>query len=86
MPLIRRGSAKHKHDARRAWLSARPELYAGVPGLHDDVDVTGRLALDALHLAMRAQGLFGASDVNTQRDTIRRLVSELRGERVGETW
>lgn len=69
---IRRGSAKKKHAARRAWLSAQdPDRYRDVPGIHDDVT---------------AAGLFGASTPPIQREALRRLVSELRGERVDVGW
>jgi hypothetical protein len=84
--LIRRGSAKRLHEARLAWLSARPELYRDVPGIRDDVTDAGRQRLEALHAQMRALHLFGASMAQTQREAIRRLVSELRGEDVGVGW
>lgn len=86
MTLIRRGSAKQKHTARRAWLVAHPDRYEGVPGIHDDVTETGRIRLDALHVAMRDLDFFGATKVENQREAIRRLVSELRGENVGIGW
>lgn len=87
MPLQRRGSAKTKHAARRAWLSAHPAQHVGVPGIHDDVTDANRLRLDALCEEMQARGLFGATGKTVQRETVRRLVSELRGERVGQgTW
>jgi hypothetical protein len=83
MTLTRRGSAKQKHEARRAWLSAHPELYRDVPGINEDVSDAGRLKLDALYGQMVALRLFGASSVENKREAIRRLVSELRGEPVG---
>lgn len=86
MTPIRRGAAKHKHDARRAWLLAHPEAYREVPGLHDDVTDAGRVHLDRLHNQMIARGLFGSSTTDLQREAIRRLVSELRGERVDVGW
>lgn len=86
MTLIRRGSAKQKHEARRAWLSRRPVLYRDVPGIHDDVTDANRSALDRLHERMRALGFFGSSTRMNQREAIRRLVSELRGESVGVGW
>lgn len=86
MTLIRRGSAKQKHEARVAWLSARPELYRDVPGIHDDVTDAGRHALDALHTEMLGLGLFGQKSRDQQREAVRRLVSELRGEAVGVGW
>ena len=86
MTLIRRGSAKGKHAARKAWLSAHPAQYVGVPGIHDDVTDAGRLRLDALCAEMQARGLFGATVTTVKRETVRRLVSELRGESVGVGW
>ena len=83
---IRRGSAKKKHEARRAWLSAHPDRYQLVPGIHDDVTDAGRVHLETLHAQMRALDLFGTSTPTTQRETIRRLVSELRGEHVDVGW
>jgi hypothetical protein len=86
MPMLqRRGSAKRKHDARVAWLSVRPDRYAGVPGLRDDVTAENRAALDGLVTDMGALGLLGGT-TQTQRETVRRLVSELRGESVGGGW
>lgn len=84
---IRRGSAKNKHDARHAWLSAHPDRYQDVPGIHDDVTEAGRVALDRLHTEMRALNLLGAATPPPiQRESIRRLVSELRGENVHVSW
>ena len=84
--LQRRGSAKKKHLARLTWLSARPALYEGVPGIHDDVNDIGRLRLNDLHLVMATCGLFGTSTPQNQREAVRRLVSELRGESIGVGW
>jgi hypothetical protein len=86
MTLIRRGSAKKKHEARLAWLSARPDLYRDIPGIHDDVTDAGRRALDVVHDQMRALDFLGQKTHEQNRETIRRLVSELRGEHVGGTW
>lgn len=86
MTLTRRGSAKQKHHARLQWLSHHQALIIGVPGIHDDVTDTNRAALDALHTQMRELGLFGASSLVNQREAVRRLVSELRGESVGVGW
>lgn len=83
MTLHRRGSAKRLHAARRAWLAERPELIVGVPGINEDVSDEGRARLDAVRERLRSADLLGASQVEVQRDTIRRLVSELRGEHVG---
>jgi len=87
MTLIRRGSAKKKHEARLAWLQPRVTLWAEVPGIRDDVTDANRVALDQLCGVMRAHGLFGASQsAALQRETVRRLLSELRGEDVGVGW
>ena len=86
MTLQRRGAAKHKHAARRAWLEAHPAQAVGVPGLHEDVTDAGRLRLDALCAEMQARGLFGTTVTTVKRETVRRLVSELRGESVGVGW
>lgn len=84
--IARRGSAKKKHAERLAWLSAHPDLYRHVPGINDDVTDAGRLKLEELHQVMDARDLFGASKAETRRETIRRLVSELRGERIDVSW
>jgi hypothetical protein len=87
MTLIRRGSAKKKHEARRAWLTPDLDLYRDVPGIRDDVTEENRAPLDRLCEVMRAHGLFGASQsAALQRETVRRLLSELRGEDVGVGW
>lgn len=79
--LQRRGSAKRKHEARVAWLSAAPERYVGVPGIRDDVTDENRPFLEALVQDMDALDLLGGT--STKRESVRRLVSELRGESVG---
>lgn len=86
MTLVRRGAAKKKHEARRAWLDARRPLMDGVPGINQDVDETGGTKLLQLMGAMTAAGLFGHSPTEIRRETTRRLVSELRGESVGVGW
>jgi hypothetical protein len=86
MSLLRRGSAKQKHEARRAWLSAHLEDWPMVPGLRDDVTDANRASLDQLCACMAAIDLFGASPKALQRETVRRLLSELRGEHVGGNW
>lgn len=86
MTLIRRGAAKKKHEARVAWITQDINLYRDVPGIHDDVTPTGRVALERLCGLMNAMGLFGSSGKDAQRETVRRLVSELRGEHVGVSW
>lgn len=80
--LKRRGSAASKHQARLAWLTAHPAQYVGVPGINEDVTDAGRARLDALVEEMTARDLMGQSP-RSWRDTVRRLVSELRGEHIG---
>lgn len=85
--MIRRGSAKKRHEQRRLWLMAHPDRYEGVPGIRDDVTDGNRLKLVLLCAEMRKLDLFGHSPVEVQRETVRRLVSELRGEHVsGGEW
>jgi hypothetical protein len=84
---IRRGSARTHHAARVQWLSAHPDAMVGVPGIKDDVTEDGRARLVALTGTMKVAGLIGGSQADVQRETVRRLVSELRGEHVGaEGW
>lgn len=85
---MRRGSAAAKHAARVAWLEKNPQQALGVPGIRDDVTHAGRAKLDALADKMRSLGLFGATVASVQRETVRRLVSELRGEKstTGGRW
>lgn len=84
MSIARRGSARNKYNARHAYLSARPEAYVGVPGIRDDVDDDGRRKLEALRVTLHGLGLLGKSTPDMQREAIRRLVSELRGEHAPE--
>ena len=84
--LIRRGSAKRKHGPRVAWLQPHLTLYADVPGIGDDVTPEGREALDRLCALMHARQLFGQLTPEMQRETVRRLLSELRGEYVAINW
>lgn len=80
---MRRGSAKQKHAARAAWLIAHPAVWQDVPGLHEDVTDVGRGHLDAVRVQMVTLGLLGTNGADTQRETIRRIVSELRGQSIG---
>lgn len=80
--MIRRGSALKLHAARVQWLAAHPDAILGVPGIHDDVTEVGRERLTTLTGALRAAGLLGSRQIDVQRETVRRLVSERRGERV----
>ena len=85
--LLRRGSAKQKDAARRRWLLSHQDAYRHVPGINDDVTDANRPALEALRHTMEDLELFGRSPSQTQRETLRRLVSELRGERpTGGHW
>lgn len=86
MSLIRRGGAKKKHEARLAWLKPDLDLYANVPGIHEDVTDANRAALDSLCDVMYDSNLFGHSTREVRRETVRRLLSELRGEDVGVGW
>lgn len=78
--MIRRGSAAKLHARRLEWLKPRLTQYANVPGLNDDVTEAGRAALIALYEEMNSERLIGGSSIEIQRETIRRLLSELRGE------
>ncbi len=84
--LIRRGSAKQKHEARLAWLRPDLDLYTDVPGIHDDVTDANRDALDRLCALMDGLGLIGVSSRDVKLETVRRLLSELRGQHVGVGW
>lgn len=86
MTFVRRGAAKVKHLARVRWLEANRDLIASVPGIHDDVTDAGRARLETVVEHMNALGLFGTSTPDTQREAVRRLVSEFRGERIGGAW
>lgn len=86
MTLVRRGSAKNKHAARIAWLKPHLDRYRDVPGIHDDVTDASRERLDQLCAHMQTLGLLGSSSPDVRRDTVRRLLSELRGESVGVGW
>jgi hypothetical protein len=90
MTLQRRGNAARQYVARRDWLAERLDRYEDVPGIHDDVTDLGRALLDTLLAQMTARGFFKrrGQDGTNQRATIRRLVSELRGEHIGseKTW
>lgn len=86
MALIRRGSAKKKHEARLAWLTPHVSNWELVPGIRDDVTDRNRPALEQLCAQMDHAGLFGQSSREVKRETVRRLLSELRGEDVGVGW
>lgn len=81
--IPRRGSAKKKHEARVVWLTARPGLMDGVPGIKDDVTDENRPKLMALVRMLGAADLLGKTNGGVGAETVRRLVSELRGENVG---
>jgi hypothetical protein len=83
----RRGSAKQKHAARLAWLTPDLDRYRDLPGLRDDVTDANRAALDRLCAVMAGLRLFGHSSTREgRRETVRRLLSELRGEHIGAGW
>ena len=85
--IDRRGTARKYFQARRQWLIADPAAMQGVPGIHDDVTEHGRARLTTLVGLLEDEGLIGGSQADVQRETVRRLVSELRGERIGsEGW
>ncbi len=86
MTLIRRGSAKKKHEARLAWLAPEAWRFAEVPGIRDDVTDANRPSLDRLVALMHARDLLGQKTASQNRETVRRLLSELRGEDVGVGW
>ena len=83
--IVRVGDQPERYTARDV-----ARVYAGYAQLaalaYDDVTDGNRCHLDALHERMKALKLLGASPGVVQRDTIRRLVSELRGESIGVTW
>ncbi len=84
---IRRGPARAYHAARVQWLTAHPDAILGVPGIKDDVTDDGRVRLTTLTATLRDAGLLGGNQGDVQRETVRRLVSELRGEHIGaEGW
>lgn len=83
----RRGSAAKAHKARIEWLKARPDSMIGVPGINEDVHPEGRAALDVLTAEMLKAGLVSKnSAADVQRETVRRLVSDLRGKSVEVGW
>ena len=82
--MVRRGSALAKHGARVAWLTPRLEAYADVPGIDQDVTDANRGALDRLQAEMKRADLFGSTNAPMQRETVRRLLTELRGIHVPE--
>lgn len=81
--IPRRGSAKRKHEARVVWLTARPDLMIDVPGINDDVTDENRPRLMALVRMMDDRGLLGKTNNGGPAETVRRLISELRGQSVG---
>lgn len=82
--ITRRGSAARKHAQRLEWLRVRFTQWADVPGIDENVTDAGRARLEALWAEMAAAGLFGQSTLQVQRETIRRLISELRGKKLQE--
>ncbi len=87
MATKRRGSAAAKDGVRRAWFAAYRDTLTGIPGINDDVTDAGRALLDDLCRRMHALGLFGVSaHGERQREIVRRLVSEFRGEQTDVRW
>lgn len=78
--IVRRGSAAEMYQRRRAWVAAQD--LAGVPGFNDDVSDEGRARLEAMRVLMVAAGVIGKTAAAQQRETIRRVVSEVRGEKL----
>ena len=65
-----------------AWLKAQPPaVLAGLPSIRQDVTEDRGEALDRVARDMVAAGLYYAATTPTTRWSIRRLVSQLRGER-----
>jgi riboflavin synthase len=81
--LIRRCSARKRHEARLAWLRPKVAEYHAVPGIREDVTASRSIgSCEAMH----ACGLMGKTTADVRRETVRRLLSELRGENVGVGW
>lgn len=84
---MRRGSATKYHARRLQWLRARPELMMGVPSLDEDVTEAGSMCLAGLTGLMTHEGLLGSTPTAMRRETVRRLVGELRtGKPVNPEW
>lgn len=84
--MKRRGSAAKRHPERLIWLNSHPEFTRHLPGINQDVDDAGRIALDTCAREMYAAGLFEANgksaSLENRRTIVRRLISELRGEHI----
>lgn len=66
---------------RMAWLKAQPaDVLAALPSANQDVTDERRLVLDRVARDMAAAGLYYAPTTPTTRWSIRRLVSQMRGE------
>jgi hypothetical protein len=74
----RHGAAGVRHRARVAWLDTHRDLWADVPGIDDDVDEAGHVRLTGVVEAMSGVGLFGQTPWGQRRETVRRLMTELR--------
>lgn len=76
------GQRARKRQGRREWLLARPDLFARLPGVNDDVTLVGRGALEHARIGLTAAGLYApSSEPMATRWGIRRLVSDIRGEK-----
>ena len=78
------------HLARLAWLKARPRLLAALPGAaEEDLTIAHLQALDDALRGMQRAKLYVSSLLYRPpglRWEIRRLVSELRGDVVPDSW
>lgn len=84
---MRRGSATKYHARRLQWLRERPGLMVGVPSMDEDVTEAGSEALGRLTEKMTGVGLIGTTPTAMRRETVRRLVGELRtGKVVNPEW
>jgi hypothetical protein len=70
-----------QHQQRLAWLQARPELLARLPGANDDVTPQQSSALDEALRALMLVRLYAPTSIAASvRWGIRMLVSEIRAE------
>lgn len=75
----------YTRELQRDWLQGHPELLARLPGAGDDVKPDQAAALDQARLEMARDSLCSATaDPHATRWTLRLLVSEVRGQPVGD--
>lgn len=85
--MTRRGSAARYYRKRLEWLRDRPMLCVGAPTLSEDVTPAGSAVLDVLVAEMTAAGLFGQFALEaSKRETVRRLLGELRSGKAKEAY